>query len=108
MQVMACFQDVSVCTTVAMGLCSSQSYTSFKAGDAILGECIKLESVVEMTYCDPQLIVLSCHLWEQWERENLSRSETRTESAALQSHLGTAANSSACCNCPSGHHYTTV
>lgn len=62
MQVMACFQDVSVCTTVAMGLCSSQSYTSFKAGDAILGECIKLESVVGMTDCDPQLIVLSCHL----------------------------------------------
>lgn len=62
MQVMACFQDVSVCTTVAMGLCSSQSYTRFKASDAILGECIKLESVFEMTDCDPQLIVLSCHL----------------------------------------------
>lgn len=35
---------------------------AFKAGDAILGECIKLESVVEMTDCDPPLIVLSCHL----------------------------------------------
>lgn len=49
MQVIACFQYVSACTTVAMGLCSLLSYTTFKAGDAILGECIKLESVVEMT-----------------------------------------------------------
>lgn len=62
MQVIARFQDVSACTTVAMGLCSSQPYTSFKTGDANLGECIKLESVVEMTDCDPELIVLSCHL----------------------------------------------
>lgn len=77
---------------------------AFKACEALLGEGTKLASVVEMTNGDSQLIVLSGHLCEHWERENLSRSESRTESAALQSHQGAVANSSACCNCPSGHH----
>lgn len=64
---------------------------------------IRSSCINDRSYSTP-LAVLRSHSLEQWWRENPSKSETRSESTAVQGCCGAAANSSTRCDGPSGHH----
>lgn len=83
MQVAACFYNIKWAQQWRLVLAQCSPILRFKAREALLDGGSNIESAVEMTDCDPQLIVLSSRLLEQWERKPIKvRSQNWKHSTA--------------------------